>query len=236
MTPARGLREGRRFKVVVAYGGVPGPVDDPLFGDAGFLATSDGALALGQPFSAATWYPANDHPSDAASYRIRISVPEGVEAISNGILRSHRSVGDREVWRWRAREPMASYLSFMAIGQFDVRASHRDGIRFWDAIDEQLLEPFAPRTGERFAISQRAEGRYKRLTRTISVPEGRCPAVLLGAARMTEAGWDNSSSRRGPRRRRLDHAAGRQRTHEQRVVREGLPVRARPASVPQPTI
>ncbi|CAA9556704.1 MAG: putative metallopeptidase [uncultured Thermoleophilia bacterium] len=190
VTPARGLREGRTFKVVIAYRGVPGPVDDPLFGDAGFLATDDGALALGQPFSAATWYPVNDHPSDAAEYRIRITVPEGVEAISNGQLRSRRSRAGEEVWVWRAREPMASYLSFMAIGQFDVRQYSRDGLRFFDALDEGLLERFAPRTGERFAISQRAEGSYKRLTRTISVPEagGR---LSFWARRSSEAGWDN---------------------------------------------
>ena len=190
VTPAQGLRDGREFTVVVAYGGVPGPVDDPLFGDAGFLATDDGALALGQPFSAATWYPANDHPSDAAEYRIRITVPQSVEAISNGILESHRSVGGREVWTWHAREPMASYMSFMAIGQFNVRAYSRNGTRFLDAIDEQLLEPFAPRTGERFAISQRAEAGYKRLTRTISVPEGG-GQLSFWVRRSTEAGWDN---------------------------------------------
>jgi hypothetical protein len=190
VTPARGLRKGRRFTVVVAYGGVPGPVDDPLFGDAGFLATDDGALALGEPFSAATWYPVNDHPRDAASYRIRITVPEGVEAISNGVLRSHRSRGDREIWKWRAREPMASYMSFLAIGQFDVRAYARNGIRFWDAVDEQLLEPFAPRTGESFAISQRAESGYKRLTRTISVPE-EGGQLSFWVWRSTEGGWDN---------------------------------------------
>jgi hypothetical protein len=190
VTPARGLRERRAFKVVIAYSGIPGPVDDPLFGDAGFLATEDGALAIGQPFSAATWYPVNDHPSDAAEYRIRITVPEGVEAISNGQLRRHRSRAGHEVWVWRAREPMASYLSFMAIGQFDIRQYSSDGLRFLDAIDVQLLEPFAPRTGARFAISQRAEGSYKRLTRTISVPESGA-RLSFWVRRSTESGWDN---------------------------------------------
>ena len=53
----------------------------------GFLHTDDGALAVGQPHGATTWYPVNDHPSDKASYTFEITVPQGLEAISNGYLK-----------------------------------------------------------------------------------------------------------------------------------------------------
>ena len=40
----------------------------PELGTGGWLATADGAVALGQPESARSWYPVNDHPRDKATY------------------------------------------------------------------------------------------------------------------------------------------------------------------------
>ena len=37
------------------------------------------------------------------------------------------------------KEPMASYLAMMAIGEFDVRAYREDGLRYWDALDPDLF-------------------------------------------------------------------------------------------------
>ena len=65
---------------------MPATIQAPLIGSSGFLHTDDGALALGQPDVAAHWFPANDHPLDAASFDVRITVPEGLEAVSNGVL------------------------------------------------------------------------------------------------------------------------------------------------------
>ncbi len=41
----------------------------------GFLHTDDGALVIGQPHVADTWFPVNDHPIDKASYTFEITVP-----------------------------------------------------------------------------------------------------------------------------------------------------------------
>jgi uncharacterized membrane protein SpoIIM required for sporulation len=68
----------------------------------GFLETDDGALALGQPFSAATWYPVNDHPSDAAKYRIRITVPRAWRRSPTGSSGATSPRGPR-VWTWPGR-------------------------------------------------------------------------------------------------------------------------------------
>ena len=128
-------------------------------------------MVLGQPHVASTWFPANDHPIDKASYTFNITVPKGLEAIANGVLENSRTRGGWTTWRWQAEEPMVTYLAAMAIGEFDVRAYETGGIRYWDAIDPNLLEPVAtPRTGDQFAISQAADSAYKRLSRTIDVP------------------------------------------------------------------
>ena len=170
VTPARGIRKRASFTVRVTYEGVPSSVNSPTLGAEGFFHTHDGGIVVGQPDSARFWYPANEHPLDAASYRVRITVPAGLQAISNGDLVRSRTVGGWSTWTWRA-SPMASYLSFIAVGRFDVTRYSRDGIRFLDAIDPDLFAPIAPTTGDRFMFSGAGGGAgYRRLARTITVP------------------------------------------------------------------
>lgn len=170
ITPQNGLRKDDPFVVVVRYGGIPRTFRDAL-GVSGPTRTHDGVLVLGQPHGASTWFPANDHPIDKAIFTFEITVPEGLEAISNGVLEGSSTQGGRTTWRWRADDPMPTYLAAMAIGEFDVRAYETGGIRYWDAVDPLLLEPVAtPRTGDQFAISQAANFGYKRLSHTIDVP------------------------------------------------------------------
>ena len=188
VTPRRGLRNHKGFTTVVQYRGVPEPVIDE-FGVAGFLHTDDGALVIGQPHVAATWFPANDHPLDKAAYTFRIGVPRGLEAVANGILQSRRTEGGRTTWTWQAKEPMAPYLTTATMGEFDLRAYRDDGIRFWDAIDPDLFAPPEPRTGDQYALSQAADSAYKRLTRTISVPSGGAE-LSFWVTRDTESDFD----------------------------------------------
>jgi aminopeptidase N len=135
ITPAAPLALDTTFTTVVSYDGVPQTLDD-LFGQSGFFHTDDGALAVGQPDVAATWYPVNDHPSDPATYTVSATVPEGLSAISNGVLEQQSG----STFTWRAAEPMASYLLGLAIGDFDVRAYEAGGLRYWDALDPDIPE------------------------------------------------------------------------------------------------
>ncbi|MGY2065527.1 M1 family metallopeptidase [Blastococcus sp. SYSU DS0619] len=138
VTPAKAPRAGQRFATTVTYDGVPQTITDAL-GTSGFMHTDDGAIVAGQPDVAATWFPANDHPRDAASVTVRATVPEGLEAVSNGVLRGSRAAHGWTTWDWRAQEPMATYLVTLAIGEFDLREYRADGIRYWDALDPDLF-------------------------------------------------------------------------------------------------
>ncbi|MET7877105.1 M1 family metallopeptidase [Micromonospora sp. DT68] len=120
VTPRDRLPRGRQFTVVVDYQGVPSAVTDGALGSGGFLHTDDGAIALGQPDSAATWFPVNDHPSDKASYDIAVTVPDGLAALSNGVPGPRSSADGWTTWRWSERTPMASYLSTLVIGNYRV--------------------------------------------------------------------------------------------------------------------
>ena len=184
ITPASGLPNGSRFVAVVAYDGIPETLDD----GSGFIHTDDGALVVGEPKVAATWFPVNDHPIDKAAFTIEITAPTGVEAISNGVLRERSQAGST-TWVWDAKEPMAPYLAMMAIGQYEVSAYREDGIKFWDAIDPVLFFDPQPVSGDQFAFSQLGEPSYKRLSRTIDVPaEGAQLSFWMNYN--TEGAWD----------------------------------------------
>ncbi|WP_341721415.1 M1 family metallopeptidase [Micromonospora sp. FIMYZ51] len=127
VTPDQGLATGSRFTVEVAYAGVPEAVADGVLGDGGFQHTEDGAIALGQPHSAATWFPVNDHPSDKATYDIEVTVPDGLAALSNGVPGERTSADGWTTWRWAERSPMASYLSTLVIGDYRVATGSHDG-------------------------------------------------------------------------------------------------------------
>ena len=142
ITPRRAIGDRARFTVTVRYAGVPEEYRLPAFFGipTGFTATSDGAIVYGQPESAAAWFPVNDHPSDKASYSFEIGVPGGYEVVANGKPRGVRERPDgSRVWRWEAREPMASYLATIDIGQWDVhRWRTASGLPVYDAVDPTI--------------------------------------------------------------------------------------------------
>ena len=109
--------------------------------------------------------------------------------MSNGELKSNRTRHGSTTWVWDAKEPMAPYLTTATIGEFDLRAYRRNGIRYWDAIDPDLFTPISPRTGDQYALSQAANFTYKRLSRTISVPAGGSQ-LSFWVTRETEPDWD----------------------------------------------
>ncbi|MGQ0719189.1 MAG: M1 family metallopeptidase [Pseudonocardiales bacterium] len=122
VTPAAPVRAGQQMTVLVDYVGVPSSIPGAPGEDPPWIRTADGAVAAGEPDSAAWWYPSNDHPSDKATVAVTATVPAGVEAISNGaLLGGPEPAGPGwERWRWQASAPMATYLAFVAIGQYEI--------------------------------------------------------------------------------------------------------------------
>ena len=122
VTPADPVAAGAELRVVVAYAGVPSQIPDPAGVAPPWTRAPDGAVAVGQPQSAAWWFPSNDHPSDKATVAVTVDVPAGVEVVSHGALLDgpQPQPDGRDRWRWRADEPMATYLAFVAIGQYDL--------------------------------------------------------------------------------------------------------------------
>ncbi|MFY1687883.1 M1 family metallopeptidase [Plantactinospora sp. WMMB782] len=153
VTPATGLGKGRKFGVRVRYSGRPAPITSPELGSGGLLHTSDGAIALGQPESASTWFPVNDHPQDKATYQIEATVPAGLAALSNGVPDGRSIAAGWTTWRWAERVPMASYLVTLVIGNYRVSTGTHAGRPIVTAIAASLppggpAERSLARTGE----------------------------------------------------------------------------------------
>ena len=187
ITPSRGIRKGSRFEVVIRYAGIPQTLPD----GSGFIHTDDGALVVGQPHVADTWFPANDHPVDRASYKFRITVPSGLEVAANGRLDGTSTRSGWTTWRWNARAPMATYLAGMAIGELAIDSYRADGIRYWDAIDPDIIPRTTPTDGSQYVYSQVADLSYKRLTRVLDVPSAGDATLTFQVDRDTETTWDH---------------------------------------------
>ncbi|MDH6219445.1 M1 family metallopeptidase [Streptomyces pseudovenezuelae] len=141
ITPRQSLRKGRDFEVTVTYGGVPEALSGPIvFGsDYGWMKTTDGVFVACEPNAASTWFPSSDHPSDKATYDIRIKAPKGLTGVSNGRLISTHDKGASTYTHWRESKPMATYLATATIGKFDVKTGRTPGgIPIYVAIDPVL--------------------------------------------------------------------------------------------------
>lgn len=155
------------FVVAVKYHGRPVTHIDPDGAKDGWIPSKTGATALSEPVGAQTWFPNNNTPRDKAAFDVALTVPKKLSAASNGVLRSRRTSHGKTTWSWRQRQPMATYLSLVAIGDFNVyrstvRLQHRRTITAWSFVQPSLGDAAAQRTllPKVLAFSEKQYGRY----------------------------------------------------------------------------
>ncbi|GGD17801.1 M1 family metallopeptidase [Nocardioides daphniae] len=136
VTPRTVLKAGRTAKVTVRYAGFPGR--QRYLGEGNWLASRHEVVTINQPHMAPWWFPANDHPSDKATFRVAVTVPQGKRVISNGRLLGRVRKGRTQTWQWGARDPMATYLAFFAAGDFAVERGTTDGLPWFNAVSTRL--------------------------------------------------------------------------------------------------
>src|SRR3954454_9137140 len=127
LTPARPLRRGQTFTVVVPYAGTPAVVTDPDGSLEGWVPTEDGAFVALEPQGSPAWYPANDNPRDKATFEVAMTVPDGLTAVGNGELVSRPPSAGRTTFTGRERFPMAPSLAPITTGRFDVTEGRTPG-------------------------------------------------------------------------------------------------------------
>ncbi len=159
----------QRVQVVVTYAGTPKPVHAPThrgdFDGVGMNVTRRGDLwTMQEPFGAFTWYPVNDQPSDKALYDFTIDTTASQRAVANGLMTSETVTGDRRVSVFHLRDPAASYLTTLAVGDFVTRhltGPHGLPISIWLPRSEarRLMRPMRFMPADLRWLEQRL-GRY----------------------------------------------------------------------------
>ncbi|GLZ40375.1 M1 family metallopeptidase [Actinokineospora sp. NBRC 105648] len=124
ITPAAPLTKGATFRTRVRYTGVPTADKDSTLGAGGWqIAKSGGAFAAGEPHSASSWYPVNDHPSDKATFRLAARVPDGWSVISNGREEPAKTEGGWTTYTWVEPNRIAPYLTTVGIDRWTFERS-----------------------------------------------------------------------------------------------------------------
>ncbi|WP_328447844.1 M1 family metallopeptidase [Amycolatopsis sp. NBC_00438] len=129
VTPAAPIRAGTTFHTRVRYGGDPAKTPHGGGSENGWQHSADGgAFMVGEPHSAAFWYPVNETPRDKATFTLTAHVPDGWTVISNGRELPPVHAGGRTTTTWTESNPVASYLTTVAIDKFGVdRSTLPDG-------------------------------------------------------------------------------------------------------------
>jgi aminopeptidase N len=164
ITPAHWLHKGATFTVRVRYGGTVQPVIDPDGSLDGFIPTNDGAFVASEPQGSPTWYPANDTPTDKALFSVRITVPTGLTAVSNGYRVASWTSGGRTTSQWQMSYPISTYLVTATLGHFTVTTGRTPGgVPYLNAVDPTQAAATAPVLAKLPAMVDyfsRAYGRY----------------------------------------------------------------------------
>ena len=119
--PGDPIAAGSEFEAEVAYSGSPDALDDPgvPFFKVGWSQQDGVIYTASEPSGSMTWFPSNNHPTDKATFEIRITVPEGLIAAANGLLTSETTENGKTTFVWRMDDPMTTYLAAVYIGDFE---------------------------------------------------------------------------------------------------------------------
>jgi aminopeptidase N len=144
ITPRRAIGNGSLFIVSVRYTAVPTPAGDDFVSTAFFIHDSGTATAP-QPDLARYFLPSNDHPSDKASYDIRFDVPARFTAVANGVQLVNYVDRGRRHAVFVQRQPMATELVQLAVGDYDVtNEGFHSGVFLREVTARPLTKPFVP--------------------------------------------------------------------------------------------
>lgn len=116
ITPRWPIAPFSTFKLSVDYAGVPKPIQDPTAPDdpdlrLGWFRYGDVSYVVSEPVGASTFFPANDEPTDKASFTIAVTVPQTYVGVANGTLKSIRAIGMKKRFVWDMPQQMTTWLA-----------------------------------------------------------------------------------------------------------------------------
>ena len=117
------------LKITIAYG-----VDRPQRGLYFISPTEDypdkptQVWTQGEDEDSRFWFPCFDYPGQLATSEIRVQVPQGFKAISNGELVEIETVETGNIYHWLQKQVHPTYLMTLAVGDFAEIADQWNGI------------------------------------------------------------------------------------------------------------
>lgn len=105
------------FEVTVRYRGISGFRGQ--YDDGGvFFAAANRFGTISEPWFARNWFPCKDIPSDKATSAVAATVPNGLIAVSNGLLTRTDRGDSTTTYFWETRYPIATYLISVAAAPY----------------------------------------------------------------------------------------------------------------------
>ncbi|MGP8298668.1 M1 family metallopeptidase [Streptomyces inhibens] len=159
LTPAFHISRGQELKISVEHTSDPGGK-----GDGGWIRTSDGLAMANQADAAHRVFPCNDHPSDKALFTFRITAPQELTAVANGLPLGAAPRAAGRTWTYRTAHPMATELAQVSIGKSSVllrRGPH--GLPIRDVVptaDRSALARWLAKTPGQVAWMEQKVGPY----------------------------------------------------------------------------
>jgi aminopeptidase N len=124
VSPADPLTAGHDYMLTVEYEGKPTRAKNPPWGG-GFVWRSDddGNPWIGvtcETEGASLWFPCKDHLSDEPdSVRLRMTVPAGLQVVSNGTMEGHTTLQEKDTFTWFTRYPVNIYNITFYAGKYE---------------------------------------------------------------------------------------------------------------------
>jgi aminopeptidase N len=176
------LKAQQEFSVQVAYSGRPGPLNTRLPFEQGWQHRGDVIYTIDEPRGANTWFPANDHPVDKATYTFRVTVPKPYVAAANGVLTASEDKGTDQTFVWEMEQPMASYAASLTIADYQLKESVApNGVVIRNYFDPSVnadCEAIFASTGEALAYFAQLFGPYPFDVYGVAVPAAEAGAAM----------------------------------------------------------
>lgn len=117
------LEAGKDYSILVSYGGKPQKARKPPWrGGMIWKKDENGNTWAGvtcETEGASIWFPCKDHLSDEPdSVRLHMTVPEGLQVVSNGKLEKHTSQPGKEAYVWSTHYPINIYNITFYVGKY----------------------------------------------------------------------------------------------------------------------
>ncbi|MEU3463071.1 M1 family metallopeptidase [Streptomyces sp. NPDC006733] len=160
VTPEEPVPGGGELLITVVH------TSDPRTPDSGWVRTADGLAMANQADAAHRVFPCNDHPSDKAAFTFRVTAPEDLTVVTNGVPDAAPAPAPASAltWTYRPANPMATELAQVSVGRSTVlRRTGPHGLALRDVVgaaDRDRLEARLAMTPGQIAWMEEQVGPY----------------------------------------------------------------------------